>query len=916
VDEKVHVMDKPIAVNSETKDAVRQRLQAMRREVSKLSRVTTSATDINLKAQALQEASRLQQLIAADMKTLGMSELPPIKGKRPGVDGTKPHLMPTNEMTVEQMLTLAAAGQSTPEGLAALEKAAVALTSPLVTPWVPPQFPPMPDASAVAAFFNAAHTMTPLQGVLRSPKDPHFKKEGGLKNLATVAQPPQYVGQDAEWIALLQQVPARFKGDAERVSKALQAAVSTYCVTSGPLEGWLLRLKLGDDRPHPNFVLTGDEKAAVTAVLPWAMSRTPTFKDRDLLEILRKVRIHATASSGMPRNGKKGVVVADMMKDAAQYYDLLTQKKLPAFQRQFPGEFLTLAKAKLDRYEIHEWGQKIRPYYCINGGLGLLYSAVVQAYSSSLLGFWEDDRSCNAHGFAWNSGGGNRLYSWVNSRLAKGPGVHAIGYSDDGLWTIVTEDGAVLVSDKDIAQQDASCGNAHLPQYREHLLAVLEQALNEAWKMVALAAVTAVFKQLVLLYKSLVYASENKIHSGVPGTAEADQVAFATFYVLIKIAYAALPKEMPPLDRFAAAEEQVSKRIGLRFKLSQWHVFAPEQETYPWTFLGKQIVRYQHQYVPVVPFEKAVVQLVTPKKNMGGVAGQRAWMERARGLAVTSLYWHPVLYAMAKAAYERKADMGIKPAATFEGEDEDDLAQILGTGVTVQFPDDSFPKWEWIMQLYTGLVVPGRSAEQVVVVKAAKSAADYFDEFFPEAPEPVPGAPWADSAMETEERLRALKILEPEMAQRLDTMVLPVAASAKEQYQMAPLSAAVKAAWNAERVAYYRKVNASTEKRRKGFVRGGAVERLEDANATVVFTAKGMKLAWEGAWEEDFGEVDPNTVPDEDWQEPIQEETQEEWGRRMEAEGDAQIQDLWEKHEKHRLEARGAGKRQRRDDDI
>jgi hypothetical protein len=897
------------------KDEARKRLEQNRKRAANLARETERATDIGRKALLAQETAQLQKSLAEDMKALGLSELPSTKKKSKGwgeKSSSGAILLPTQEMTVENMLTLAAAGGATQEGLAALEKAAG--SEPLVVPWVPPPFPPMPDAAAVAAFMNGAKTMTPLQAVPRSPKDPHFKKEGGLKNLATVAQPPQYVGQDAEWIAILQQIPARWASEKEYVTKVLQDAVSNYCVTSGPLEGWLLRIKAGDERPHPNFALTDAEKRAIFTVLPWDNSRTPTLKDRDLLEILKSVVTNPAASSGMPRNGKKGVVIAKMFEDAAQYYELLTKKALPAYQRQFPGEFLTLAKAKLDRYEIAEWGKKIRPYYCVNGGLGLLYSCVVQAYSKSLLGFWEDDRSCNAHGFAWNSGGGNRLYSWVNTRASKGPGLYAIGYSDDGLWVIVTEDGVTLVSDKDIAQCDASSGNAHLPQYREHLLTVLRASLNAAWEMIALAAVAAVFKQLVLLYKSLVYASDNKIHSGVPGTAEADQIVFATFYTLIRAVYGSLPKDMPPQDRFAEAEKVVTARIGLTFKPSTWTVFQPGQDSYPWTFLGKKLHRYRDQYVPVVPFEKAVVQLVTPKRNLGGLAGQRAWMERARGLAVTSLYWHPVLFAMAESAYKRKADLGVQPAPTLEGEEETDIAQIAGTGVLLKFPDDSFPKWDWIMQLYTGLVVPGRRAEEVVVVQPVKTAADYFEEFFPAAPEDAPGTPWAETGADPEARVRASLVLPEAAAQRLPPLVLPMAKTAAEQYQLAPLPQAVKDEYNANRVAYYRRLSAATDRRHKGYVRGGAVERLEHGEATVVFTANGIKLAWETAWEEDFGEDDPDAVPEEDWVEPIQEETDDQWGARLERESEQQVEALWEKNERRRAEARGAGKRQRRDE--
>ena len=903
VESKVSVAEHP--------DVTREKLMATLKKVAALQRIAASTNDLMEKAETTAQAAVLNKQASKMAEKLGLTNMPSLKkGAQGKPSGPAPvRFMPTDELTVENVLTLAAAGRVTPEGAAALSE--VPKGPVAVKAWVPPPFPPLPDAASVAAFFAPAKTMSPAAPVLRSPKDPFFKKEGGLKNFATVQQPPQYVGQDGEWIALLQQLPPAYADDRARVLELLQRAVSENYVGSGPLEGWFLRIMAGDSRPHPEFTLSPEEARAVLQSLPWDKARVPTFKEMDLIDVLRRVRVNPSAGAGMPRQKKKGEVLKEVLEDAAQYYALMSKKEFVAYQKLHPGEFLTIAKAKHDRYEVADWGKKIRPYYNMNGGMAVLYSAVIQAYSGALLGFWEDDNSCNAHGFAWNNGGGQRLYDWVASRKQKGPGLHAIGYSDDGLWVIVDEAGNTLISDKDVAQMDTSCGNSHLPMVREHVTAVLAEALTDGWANVKNAAVAAIFKQLVLLYKSLVYFSHNKIHSGIPGTAEADQVALATAKVILTNAYNASKAATPQL-RFEEAEGVLERRTGLKFKPSKWYTFLPGAESYPWQFLGKRLARFRGQYIPIVDEYKAIVQLVTPKKNAGGTEGQRAWMERARGLAVTSLYWYPHLFVLAKEAFERKRKLGIMPAPTFDGLDADsrDLDQILGYGVTVVFPEGGdFPKWEWVMALYTGSMAkhtpqPGAPPSPVVVAKF-KSAADYFDEYEPEGSDKG-AASWADTVPDTEARINAQKPLVE--TQRIPPVEhLPVVAG-PAQYQLAPLPEVVKRAYHDARMAYIRRVSAEAPTKKKGgYVRGGAVERLEQSERTVVFTKEGITEEWTKAYKEDFEFTDPAFYDDSDWVEYAKgEESDEAWGRRMERESTDQIEKVWSRAERRRAGSRPA----------
>lgn len=900
---QVPVMENPNQPNVRIElspDAKRERLGVLKAEVASLQRLASKETDVARQQDLAARVASHNREVAVLMRELGLSTVFKEKPEREA----RRKFLPTQELTVDQLLTLAAAGKSTPEGAAALTKLReVPGVMKIIAPWVPPPFPPSPDAQSVAAYMAGCKTFKPIQAVLRCVKDPYFKPAGGLKNLATVTQPPQYVGQDAEWIALLQQVPAEYAGERSEVLRCLERAVAGYYVASGPIEGWLARLKKGDARPHPNFVLTEKELQAVYRVLPWAAERAPNFAKASLLDLLKQVRINGAAGAGMPRHKKKAVVMKELLEDAVQYYSLLQKKEFNAYAQLHPGEFLTICKMKLDRYEAEDWGKKVRPYYNLNGGLALIFSCVVQAYSGCLVPFWENPESCNAHGFSWNSGGGDRLYAWVKWVASQPPGLYAIGYSDDGLWAIKTKSGDVFVSDRDIAQCDSSCGNAFLPPYRAHLIAVLEKVLNDPWRNVTLASASSIWKQVVILYKSLCFLSDNKVHSGVPGTAEADQVAFAVLYTLLQVEftklYAARDGGAWELC-FNEAVKLVSSRIGLEFKEAQWYQFEEDQEEYPWEFLGKRLVKFRGHYIPVVTMEKAVVQLVTPKSNRSGLDGQRAWMERARGLAVTSLFWHPVLFDLAKKAYNRKLESGVKPAATMDGEEvgESDLEQILGQGVQVTFSDVKFPSREWVFSLYLGVQAPTEEAEEkIAVLSPVQSAADIFSDFFAEPEAPPPSAKWAETEPPNPTR-EAAKLPLKEAPRIKELPVTPTTAGTG--YQMAPLPQAVKDAYHQARRDAFRAMAEATGGKRKGqYQRGGAVEKmLFNPAEHVVFTREGIRTAWENAVAADEFTVQYEVDDDDAWAfyHPADLETDEEAQRRLEAVEDQRQEEFYARY--------------------
>lgn len=863
----------------EGEERKREEVMRLRSLVATLQKAYTKEVDQDAKCSILVELAAVQRELQRHLDELGLAGVSMKKGRPMNAFTLAAHL-PTKEMTPKMIADLAAAGMATPEGAAAMSSlAATGATRPLVVCWQVPPLPEAPDVPSIAQFMAGAKSYKATQPIQRSSKDPHWKKGGGKANFCTVKPVVQLTGQDSEWIALLQQMPA---GEfADEVYTLLREAAAEHYVGSGPLDGWFARIKKGDEIRRPQFTLYPHEVDAVVAALPWDHAKVVALKDLTLNEAFGTIQVNPSAGAGFPRQLKKGLCMNLLMEDAAQYYALMMDKKFNEYVRQNPGEFVTEVKNKHDRYELADYGKKIRPYYNVNGGMALLYSIAMQNYSKALLGFWEDRTSCNAHGFAWNQGGGQRLYDWVVWASKQKPGVYAIGYSDDGLWVIVSPDGTVLIGDKDIAQCDQSLGCGHRPTMVRHFRDVVKDKYGPGWQQVAVSAINGIWTQLVVLYGPLTYLSEDKVHSGVVGTAEADQIGFATAFTLIRAAYD--KARGTPLEKFSEAEEELKRRTGIQFKPSTWHKFVPDQEEYPWQFLGKRLVRIRGEYYPHVDLKKAIVQLITPKRNLKGDMGQKAWMERARGLGVTSLWTHPKLYDYVKAQYDRKLVSGTKPAPTLDGAEtgETDVSQIMGQGVTILWPggekDVKFPPRSWVHSLYA---TPGYGKQEVTqgdgVVTTALSPAEQREPVsraLPTAADLLVGMfetervdIWADTNDKAEDTRLALSSKLGD-GQRLKppepTLVNPGAA----QYSIPPLPEEVKRAFEkARKDARAALYLASVPSRR--LRKGGRVAALEHGDfADVVFTAKGIAAAYLDAVEadapEDFAEEEYEYAEDD-----------------------------------------------------
>lgn len=364
------VADDLAAAKKERATAMREQQMAQDGgDLTESARLTGVVKDLNRAVQRLTD-------------TLGVAQ-PAGKSKKLEEQVPARH-MPTSSMKLGDVMKLSAAGQLTEAGAKAMK--ALEATEPtqrqVVTAWVPPQMPKVSDVHSVAAYFQGLQTLTPLAPVQRCQKDPFFKPKGGLTNFCTTCPTQNFVPQDGLWLTLLQQVPLKYGAERSAlIYDAAREAAQSHYVGSGPLIGWYARLHEGKSAPAPYWEVTEEMKTEVNRLLPWDRERVPDFNKATLEELLQDVQINPAATSGFPYQKKKGTVIPELLKDAIEYFELMRSRKFAQYIAMHPGEFMAIAKNKLDRYEQKDWGHKIRVYYAINGALGIIYSCVVQAYS-------------------------------------------------------------------------------------------------------------------------------------------------------------------------------------------------------------------------------------------------------------------------------------------------------------------------------------------------------------------------------------------------------------------------------------------------------------------------------------------------------------------------------------------------------
>nr|UHS71760.1 MAG: RNA-dependent RNA polymerase [Permutotetraviridae sp.] len=577
----------------------------------------------------------------------------------------------------------------------------------------PPVVAPMPkkwNADHVKEFMQAMrqYGVKPLAALARDPRDPHYKKEGGVANLMTHHMTFNSVSKDGDMYMNLAMLPVeKFAPAVINQVRAELAAANEWTMTNGPSSGLYHRLKTGLERPKPAF------KAA--DYLPYVLKHFPI--QRDLLKNLagmgardlRWVRVDFNTGYGSPfmkpKVGPEGNFLPQMMSIAGEIMAAIANGTIGQWSDAHPALCVALLKNKLDKYLATETAQKIRPYYTYPAHWNVLFSAIWQSISDAALTFLEHPDSINAHGFSWARGGAQKLYLWIVSK--KDPGVYVVAYSDDQLWLVVTRDGKKYLIFPDYKMMDMSLGVPFGGLSHAWLSDVYEGRWDKTWSAVAELNCKMAFEKAVLVAFALFYLIRGGLGSGIPGTAEFDQIASCAAMKFIVPALSGLAHLEELRTALAGLATRLKLRLGLEIKPETLavHEFVPEQD-YPWfSFLGHAIRRVKlndkHIYVPVRPRDKLVLSYVQPKGSYSkdGYARIRALQTRLIGITASGGWYHDEYYYAAKRMYEYYAtEYQLTPAP----ENDMTYAEYLQRPATIQpkpWSSKEFPPRTWFQSL-------------------------------------------------------------------------------------------------------------------------------------------------------------------------------------------------------------------------
>nr|UHS71777.1 MAG: RNA-dependent RNA polymerase [Permutotetraviridae sp.] len=506
-----------------------------------------------------------------------------------------------------------------------------------------------------------AHGVTPLQAILRDVRDPHYKKEGGLANLMTHHQTFTTVSKDGDMYMCLAQLPID-KFDVATINqvRAELAASNEWVMTNGPSAGLYHRIKAGLERVKPAF------RAA--DYLPFVVKHFPVRKPllRELAgqgaRDLRWVRVDLTTSYGAPfmkpKVSAEGNFLPQMMSIAGEIMAAIAGGTLTDWVNKHPALCVALLKNKLDKYLLKETETKIRPYYTYPAHWNILFSAIWQSISDAAVTFLEDPESINAHGFSWGHGGAQKLYEWIADKTE--PGIYVVAYSDDQLWLVITKDKKKYLIFPDYKMMDMSLGVPFGQLALQWLKVTYEGKWDKTWQAVAEMNCRMGFEKAVLVSFALAYLIRGGLGSGIPGTAEFDQIASCAAMRYIVPALTGLADLQALTEGLQALSKTLRLRMGLEIKEEtlRIHEFLADDD-YPWfSFLGHAIRRVplngQHVYVPIRPRDKLVLSYVQPKgtSSADGLARLRSLQSRLIGITASGGWYYDEMYFAAKRLYE------------------------------------------------------------------------------------------------------------------------------------------------------------------------------------------------------------------------------------------------------------------------
>jgi len=529
----------------------------------------------------------------------------------------------------------------------------------------------------------------------------------------------------------------------------VQASLA-YHVQSGPLLGLYKRLILNAGAQKVAHVDWNAYKERILRLLPFDASRAQSLAGLSLKDV--KVELNLRSGSGYPFQQPKAEVVKQSYELACLVLRAIHEGKLQDLMRERPELFLVQLKNKLDLYEYAGTKDSVRPYFVFPYHLVWLFAAVWQNVSRCMVGFSDDVRTFNMHGFRWQRGGAQRLYDWILS-VSDEDGLHCKAYSDDNLWVWVVRgpDGrrSVYILTPDYVKMDNSLHEDHGKMGYWYACEVLKSSLDATWKKVTELSCRMAFVTVVAIGHAIQVLMKHNLKSGVPGTPEFDQLASAhgalVFGDALKESTGALH------ERLAQASLVLEQRTGLKIKAGTLNLreFEPEQDSYAWTFLGKFLVAVPgvrpRVYVPCSDPVRALASMASPKSSLRGLALVAAQMTRVRDITVAGAFPHRQLYYGASQWFATMVQLGNRPKPTLEEKDDDDFAEDpLHHTVKYVGPQEKFPSLEECYAVYLPPGVAWKAAAKVQVVGAptlqmdsAAVAQMYSDES---------SASWADQA--------------------------------------------------------------------------------------------------------------------------------------------------------------------------
>lgn len=569
-------------------------------------------------------------------------------------------------------------------------------------------FEPVFKERELKSLLEGSPNWTPLPSIQRDKRDPHFAPEGGLANFASLRLNQTTYGKAVDVAMRLIQLPFD-KFTASEIKEAWSWVESAwdYQVTDGPVNGLYRRIHDSTIKAKPKPPNAVDGKVmreAIEEFLPFDPVRCYDMRGLSLKECSKHVILNVNSGSGYPWCKPKRDVIKEAYEEACQLLNAIAEGTVAKYAVENPELVLVQLKNKLDLYEWRDTKKSIRQYFVFPFHWTYLFSAVMQNASKGFVGFWENPRSMNAHGFSWGTGGGDRLYKWVLWAKTQPPGIYAIAYSDDQLWVIVCGDKSVYVITPDYKRMDMNLPGWIGRLAHDHLVKHLADKLDKTWKAILTENCRMAFDTVVIVGYSLVYRASNFLKSGVTGTAEFDQYASAAAFGLIRDVVQAPANRADAETKLGQALERVRKAIGLSVKpetMTLWE-FKEDQEHYPWPFLGKTLYRFHGHYVPGSSPVRAVASMTSPKKKLPGKALIAAQLTRVRDIVASGGFVHRPIYEAARNWYETMYKLDNRPKDPLEVETEDinSFRKPIQLDKLWEQVGDRFPEFEDILNFY------------------------------------------------------------------------------------------------------------------------------------------------------------------------------------------------------------------------